>query len=149
MTEAGEKEKQAYRDYVKEKTPVYSLARNMLKAFLVGGLICVLGQILIHKGIELGMEEKESGTWCTLFLILTSAIATGWGIYGRLASFAGAGTLVPVTGFANSVAAAAVEYRKEGHIFGVGCKIFTIAGPVILYGILSSWILGLIYYIFS
>ena len=92
-----------------------------------------------------GADAKTAGSWCSLILILVSVLLTGWNIYPRIGKFAGAGALVPITGFANSVAASAIEYQKEGQVFGIGCKIFTIAGPVILYGIFSSWVLGLIF----
>ena len=92
------------------------------------------------------MDEKTAGTWCSIALIFLSALTTGMNLYPRLAKWGGAGTLVPITGFANSVAAPAIEYKAEGHVYGIGCKIFTIAGPVILYGTFTSWILGLIYY---
>ena len=88
-----------------------------------------------------------SGSWCSLILILLSVILTGFNIYPKIGKFGGAGALVPITGFANSVAASAIEFQAEGQVFGIGCKIFTIAGPVILYGIMSSWILGVIYYL--
>ena len=88
-----------------------------------------------------------AGSWCSLILILLSVILTGLNLYPKIGKFGGAGALVPITGFANSVAASAIEYKAEGQVFGIGCKIFTIAGPVILYGIMSSWFLGLIYYI--
>ena len=97
----------------------------------------------------MGMDAETAGSWCSLILVLVSVILTGFNLYPKLAKAGGAGTLVPITGFANSVAAAAIEYKKEGQVFGIGCKIFTIAGPVILYGILSSWILGVIYYLFT
>lgn len=119
----------------------------MAKAFLVGGLICTLGQFLLNWCQNMGLDEKTAGTWCSVILVFLSALTTGLGLYPRLAKWAGAGTLVPITGFANSVAAPAVEFQKEGQVFGIGCKIFTIAGPVILYGILSSWILGILYYL--
>ena len=96
---------------------------------------------------NLGQNEENAKSYTSLVLILLSILLTGFGIYQKLAKFGGAGTLVPITGFANSVAAPAVEYKKEGQVFGIGCKIFTIAGPVILYGIFSSWVLGLIYYL--
>ena len=95
------------------------------------------------------MDEKTAGSWCSVILVFLSALTTGLNLYPRLAKWGGAGTLVPITGFANSVAAPAVEYQKEGQVFGIGCKIFTIAGPVILYGILFSWILGIIYWIYT
>src|SRR5699024_12368789 len=95
----------------------------------------------------LGLSQENAGTWCSLILILLSVILTGTGLYPKLAKHAGAGTLVPITGFANSVASSAIEYRAEGQSFGIGCTLFTLAGPVILYGILSSWILGVIFLI--
>lgn len=142
-----EEKKKQYETYVKEVTPVHNLWMNMAKAFLVGGLICTLGQFLLNWCQNMGLDEKTAGTWCSVILVFLSALATGLGLYPRLAKWAGAGTLVPITGFANSVAAPAVEFQKEGQVFGIGCKIFTIAGPVILYGILSSWILGILYYL--
>lgn len=144
-----EDEKKQYEKYVKEVTPTHSLPANMAKAFLVGGLICVLGQIILSYCQRMGMDEKTAGSWCSVILVFLSALTTGLNLYPRLAKWGGAGTLVPITGFANSVAAPAVEYQKEGQVFGIGCKIFTIAGPVILYGILFSWILGIIYWIYT
>ena len=142
-----EEKKKQYETYVKEVTPVHNLWMNMAKAFLVGGLICTLGQFLLNWCQNMGLDEKTAGTWCSVILVFLSALTTGLGLYPRLAKWGGAGTLVPITGFANSVAAPAVEFQKEGQVFGIGCKIFTIAGPVILYGILSSWILGILYYL--
>ena len=142
-----EEKKKQYETYVKEVTPVHNLWMNMAKAFLVGGLICTLGQFLLNWCQNMGLDEKTAGTWCSVILVFLCALTTGLGLYPRLAKWAGAGTLVPITGFANSVAAPAVEFQKEGQVFGIGCKIFTIAGPVILYGILSSWILGILYYL--
>lgn len=136
-----------YNQYVKEVTPKFSMLKNMVKAFIVGGMICTLGQLLINYYIKLGAGEEVAKAYNTVTLVFLAILLTGCGIYQKLAKFGGAGTLVPITGFANSVAAPAVEYKKEGQIFGIGCKIFTIAGPVILYGIFSSWVLGLIYYI--
>ena len=138
---------QRYNEYVKRVTPTHNLFLNMAKAFLAGGLICVLGQFLLNYGKSMGLDKEMAGSWCSLILVALSVILTGFNIYPRLAKFGGAGTLVPITGFANSVAASAIEYKKEGQVFGIGCKIFTIAGPVILYGIFSSWLLGLIYWI--
>ena len=112
-----------------------------------GGLICCLGQLLMNVFKSMGMEETAAGTFVSISLVLLSAILTGLAVYDDIAKFAGAGTLVPITGFANSVAASAIEYSKEGQVFGIGCKIFTIAGPVILYGIFTSWVLGVIYWI--
>ena len=133
-------EKKEYGTYVKEITPVHSTVKNMLRAFLAGGQACL--------GLygSMGMEKETAAAWTTLTLIAASVLLTGFGLYQKIVKFAGAGALVPITGFANSVAAAAIEYRSEGHVFGIGCKIFTIAGPVILYGIFASWALGLVYW---
>lgn len=136
-----------YNQYVKEVTPKNSIFINVIKAYLVGGIICTIGQFFINYYKYLGAEEETAKAYNTLTLVFLAILLTGFGIYQKLAKFGGAGTLVPITGFANSVAAPAIEYKKEGQVFGIGCKIFTIAGPVILYGIFSSWILGLIYYI--
>lgn len=136
-----------YKDYVKQKTPVYNLPVNMLKAFLVGGSICTVGQVIMNYMERTGMGEKTAGSWTSLLLVFLSVILTGFNIYPKFAEWGGAGALVPITGFANSVAAPAIEYKKEGQVFGIGCKIFTIAGPVILYGIFTSWVLGLVYWI--
>lgn len=146
MKQMTEQEKQKYKQYVKEKTPVHSLPKNMAKAFLVGGIICLMGQFILNYCKEMGLDKEVSGGWCSLILILESVILTGLNLYPRIAKWGGAGALVPITGFANSVAAPAIEYKKEGQVMGIGCKIFTIAGPVILYGIFTSWVLGLIYW---
>ncbi len=139
-------EQKAYNEYVKEVTPTHSLPKNMAKAFLVGGVICVIGQAILQYCGSLGLDKDTSGSWCSLILVLLSVVLTGFNLYPKLATFGGAGALVPITGFANSVAAPCIEFKKEGQVFGIGCKIFTIAGPVILYGIFSSWVLGLIYW---
>jgi stage V sporulation protein AC len=138
-----------YNQYVKDMTPKHSWFLNMCKAFIVGGIICTIGQGFINFYKSLGAETELAAAYTTISLVLLSVILTGFNIYPKLAKFGGAGTVVPITGFANSVAAPAVEYKKEGQVFGIGCKIFTIAGPVILYGIFSSWILGILYYIFQ
>jgi len=137
----------SYQDYVKKVTPTKSLCMNMIRAFIIGGLICCLGQFFLNLYTSQGMNQEDAGMWTTITLIAISVILTGFGIYSKLGEFAGAGSLVPITGFANSVAASAIEFKKEGQVFGIGCKIFTIAGPVILYGIFASWILGLGYWI--
>lgn len=121
----------------------------MLKAFLLGGAICTLGQIIYHYCEFRSLGTDECSNWTSMMLVLISVLLTGTGIYPRLAKWGGAGALVPITGFANSVAAPAIEYKKEGQVFGIGCKIFTIAGPVILYGIFTSWALGFIYWIWT
>lgn len=140
-------EQKEYNEYVKQVTPTHSLPKNMAKAFLLGGIICVIGQGILNYCQSLGLDKDTSGRWCSLILVLLSIVLTGLNIYPKLANFGGAGALVPITGFANSVAAPCIEFKKEGQVFGIGCKIFTIAGPVILYGIFTSWVLGLLYWI--
>ena len=122
--------KKEYGAYVKEITPVHSTLKNVCAAFVSGGAICVLGQGLINGFKMNGMEQDAASAWTLMCLIFLSV-------------------LVPITGFANSVASPALEYKAEGQVFGIGCKIFTIAGPVILYGILASWVLGVIYWIWG
>ena len=137
--------KKAYDEYVKQITPVNELGSDMLRAFVTGGIICALGQASVMLMMNyLGMEKEEAQTWMLIELILASVLLTGFGIYPKIVKWGGAGALVPITGFANSVVAPAIEYKAEGHVFGIGCKIFTIAGPVILFGVLTSWILGII-----
>lgn len=136
-----------YNDYVKQVTPTTNTFFNVGRAFLVGGAICLLGQVITNWLKSCGYNKEDAASWTLLCLILLSVVLTGLNIYPKIAKFGGAGSLVPITGFANSVVAAAIEFKKEGWVFGVGAKIFTIAGPVILYGIISSWILGFIYWI--
>ena len=121
----------------------------MVKAFFLGGAICLIGQVISHICETQGLSADECSSWISLILVLLSILLTGTGIYPKLAKWGGAGALVPITGFANSVAAPAIEYKKEGQVFGIGCKIFTIAGPVILYGIFTSWALGFLYWIWT
>lgn len=140
--------KQEYSKYVKQITPTHSLPMAMVKAFITGGLICTLGQLMTNGKISLwGLEKDTAAAWTQLELILLSIVLTGFNIYPRVVKWGGAGALVPITGFANSVVAPAIEYKAEGHVFGIGCKIFTIAGPVILFGLFTSWVLGLVYYL--
>lgn len=143
------KRKEKYNAYVKEVTPTHSCFINMLNAFWIGGLICCLGQLLNNWFQGMGVKEDTAALYGMLCLIFLSVCLTGLQVYQRLAKVGGAGTVVPITGFANSVAAPAIEFQKEGQVFGIGCKIFTIAGPVILYGIFSSWLLGLIYWLMT
>lgn len=140
--------KQVYQEYVEQMTPKKNIWWQMGKAFVVGGLICVLGQFILNTATDqFGLDKETAGTWCSVILVFLSVLFTGFNLYQKLGAFAGAGALVPITGFANSVASPAIEYRKEGQVFGIGAKIFTIAGPVILYGIFTSWALGLIYWV--
>lgn len=148
MSPQNQKRNEEYNDYVKQVTPKHNLWIHMLKAFLLGGFICTIGQFIIYVArTSFGLEVKDASTWCSLILILLSVILTSLNLYPSLANWGGAGALVPITGFANGVAASAIEFKKEGQVFGIGCQIFRIAGPVILYGIFSSWVLGLIYWI--
>jgi stage V sporulation protein AC len=143
------KQEKQYEQYVKSKTPVHNVYANMIKAFITGGIICVIGQFIYNYCELQKLSKDECSSWTSLLLILISIILTGVNLYPKIAKWGGAGALVPITGFANSVAAPAIEYKKEGQIFGIGCKIFTIAGPVILYGIFTSWILGIVYWLFK
>lgn len=146
--EQEQKRNEEYNEYVEQVTPVHNLFANMGKAFILGGMICLLGQFITNIAMqEFGLDKDDAGMWCSLVLVLFSVILTSCNVYGRLANWGGAGALVPITGFANGVCASAVEFQKEGQVFGIGCQIFKIAGPVILYGIFSSWILGLIYWV--
>lgn len=138
---------QEYDKKVKQYTPTHSLPREMIHAFVTGGIICTIGQLIINTAKAYGMNQDDAGTVCTILLVLLSVVLTGFNIYPGIAKFGGAGALVPITGFANSVAAPAIEFQKEGQVFGIGCKIFTISGPVILYGIFTSWVLGAIYWL--
>lgn len=135
-----------YEQYVKAVTPTHNLWQQMLHAFITGGIICCIGQFILNYAEDLGLDKQSAGSWCSLLLVLLSVLLTGFGLFQKIAKWGGAGALVPITGFANSVAAPAIEYKAEGQVFGIGCKIFTIAGPVILYGIFASWLLGVLYY---
>jgi stage V sporulation protein AC len=136
-----------YGRLVKDLSPKSPMWRDCLMAFLVGGLICTLGQLAINGYTALGLEKQDASTAASMTLVVLSALLTGLSLYDNIAKHAGAGTLVPITGFANSVAAPAVEFKTEGFILGVGAKIFTIAGPVIVYGVSASVVYGLIYWI--
>jgi len=142
-----QKQKEEYGEYIKEITPAKNLPLEMFKAFMVGGIICCLGQFITNYAMNMGISKDDAAGWTALILIFLSVVLTGFNIYPRIVKFGGAGALVPITGFANSVAAPAIEYKKEGQVFGIGCKIFTIAGPVILYGIFTSWVLGFLYWL--
>ena len=145
-----QKKEQDYREHVEQVTPTYSLPLQMLKAFIMGGAICFLGQMILNVATDrLGLDKETAASWCSMLLVFLSVLLTGLNIYPKLVKWGGGGALVPITGFANSVASAAIEYQKEGQVFGIGCKIFTIAGPVILFGIVTSWGLGIIYLIGS
>ena len=131
---------------VKRASPNSKLATNCVKAFCVGGLICVLGQLLHNVFMHMGANRDAAGMYMAISLVFLAVLLTGIGKYDDIVTFAGAGASVPITGFANAVAAPAIEFKKEGYIFGVGAKMFLIGGPVIVYGTLVSMIVGLIYY---
>ena len=143
-----DKKVKEFQDYVEQISPKTNLWLQMGKAFVMGGVICCIGQFIVNMAMnQLGLDKDLAASWCSMLLILLSAVLTGFNLYGGLVKWGGAGALVPITGFANSVVASAIEYKTEGQVFGIGCKIFTIAGPVILYGIMSSWVAGVIYYL--
>lgn len=135
-----------YNDYVKYVTPTHSCPVNCIKAFITGGIICCIGQFIMNTLMGMGLDKETAASWNTLILVLLSVILTCLNLYPYITKWGGAGALVPITGFANGVCAPAMEFKKEGWVFGVGAKIFTIAGPVILYGIVTSWLLGVIYW---
>lgn len=137
-----------YSEMSKKASPNSRSWVNVPVAFLIGGAICTLGEIFLNIFTKFGCAKESAGAWASIILILLSAILTGFGLYEKIAKHAGAGTLVPITGFANAVVSSALESKSEGFILGVGAKIFTIAGPVILYGTTASVIYGLVYYLF-
>ena len=136
-----------YGKLVKDMMPKSPIWKDCLNAFWIGGLICAIGQAILNAYLALGLPEKEAGTAMSMTLVLISALLTGFSLYDNIAKHAGAGTLVPITGFANAISSAAIEFKTEGFILGVGAKMFTIAGPVIVYGVSASVVYGLIYWI--
>lgn len=141
--------KEDYQSYVDEKTPNSPILKNCFNAFWVGGLICSIGQIIFEICKTRGFDESTSYTIVSMILVFCSAFLTGLNIFNKIGKFAGAGSLIPITGFANSIVSPAMEYKSEGYVMGVGGKMFTVAGPVLVYGISSSIIVGIIYLIFN
>ena len=140
--------KETYKKYADARAPRSPLLRDCTRAFLVGGLICSIGQALTDIYTKLcGMEKQDAGTLTAATLVLVAAILTGFGVFDRIAKFAGAGTLVPITGFANAVVSPAIDAKSEGLILGVGAKVFSVAGPVLLYGTLAGTAYGVVYWI--
>ncbi|MBQ7288992.1 MAG: stage V sporulation protein AC [Clostridia bacterium] len=139
--------KKQYAKMVKQVSPPSKKARDFVAAFFVGGLICTFGQFLSNMYIKTAMTLDESKMAVSVTLILITAVLTGIGIFDKIAKFAGAGTLVPITGFANAMTSAAIEFKSEGWVLGLGAKIFTVAGPVIVYGTIASVVYGVIYWI--
>ena len=142
-------EKQNYCRYVEARAPKSAIVQNCLHAFLVGGFICMFAQSLKNVYTDLGMSEQNAATLCSITLVFIAALLTGLGIFDKIAKFAGAGTLVPITGFANAVVSPAMDSHAEGVILGIGAKIFTVAGPVLLYGTVAGAVYGVIYYFAS
>lgn len=138
-----------YQEYVDKKSPNSPILKNCFNAFFIGGLICSIGQIIFSYCRYKGLDETLSGTVVSILLIALSAFLTGLNIFNKIGKIAGAGSLVPITGFANSIVAPAMEYKSEGYIMGVGSKMFTVAGPVLVYGISTAIIVGLVYLIFN
>lgn len=136
-----------YGKLVNELSPNSPMWKDCLNAFWIGGLICTLGQVFLNVYGNLGMDKDNAGTAASMTLVAISALLTGLSLYDDIAKYAGAGTLVPITGFANSISAPAVEFKTEGFVLGVAAKMFTIAGPVIVYGLSASVVYGLIYWI--
>ena len=136
-----------YGKLVKELSPKSPIVKDCIFAFVIGGLICTVGQLIMNGYTALGLNQTDAGSATSMTLVAISALLTGLSLYDNIAKYAGAGTLVPITGFANSIAAPAVEFKTEGFILGVGVKMFTIAGPVIVYGVSASVVYGFIYWI--
>ena len=136
-----------YGELAKRISPPSSMAKTIPMAFLIGGAICTLGEALLNMYGALGLSQDNAGAMTSMTLIFLSALLTGLKLYDRIAQAAGAGTLVPITGFANSVVSPALEFKSEGYVLGLGAKMFIIAGPVLVYGISASIVYGIIYYI--
>ena len=139
--------KKDYQNYVDKKSPNSPILKNCFNAFWVGGLICSIGQIIMNICQSRGLSQEHSSTVVSILLIGLSAFLTGLNIFNKIGKFAGAGSLIPITGFANSIVSPAMEYKSEGYVMGVGGKMFTVAGPVLVFGISASIIVGLIYFI--
>lgn len=146
-SKASQQEQQRFQEKFEQLKPKPPLVKNLFWAFIVGGLICVLGQFFLNYFVSLGLTKKEAAGPVSIVLIFLSALFTGLGIYDELGRRAGAGSIVPITGFANSIVAPAMEFKREGYIFGIGAKMFVIAGPVLVYGISTAVIIGFIYWI--
>ena len=148
FTEQQQKRNEKYNKYVEHVTPTHSLAMNMFKAFILGGIICCLGQLIMNvlKG-QFGVDASEAPVWCSMILVLISCILTSINLYAPLANWGGAGALVPITGFANAMSSASMEFKTEGLIFGTSVKMFSVVGPVVVNGIVWSTVAGLIHLI--
>ena len=138
---------QEYGELAKRRSPASAMYKTIPMAFVIGGTICCIGEGLLNMYTGFGLAEDQAGMWTSMTLIFLSALLTGLKLYDRIAQHAGAGTLVPITGFANSVVSPALDFKSEGYVLGLGAKMFIIAGPVIVYGISASVLYGLIYYL--
>ena len=150
MDKRAKKEEKILKDFQKiskEMAPKPQYFKNIILAFVVGGIICTIGQFILNIMLRFGIDEEAAKQWLPIIMIFIGALLTGFGVYDKIASFGGAGTVVPITGFSNAVVSPAIEFKKEGFVFGVAAKMFTIAGPVLVYGIGTSVIIGIIYYI--
>ncbi len=138
-----------YQNYVDKKSPNSPILKNCFNAFWVGGLICALGQLISSYCMYRGLSVEAAGSVVSIILIFLSAFLTSLNVFNKIGKFAGAGSLVPITGFANSIVSPAMEYKSEGYVMGVGAKMFTVAGPVLVYGISTSILVGIVYLIFN
>lgn len=141
--------KKKFQQLSTETEPKNNSLKNCFNAFVVGGLICDIGQFVNNYFLSKGVPKDEVSTYVSIIMVFLGALLTGLGVYDKIATFAGAGTVVPITGFSNSIVSPAIEFKKEGYVFGVGAKMFTIAGPVLVYGLSTSVLVGLIYYFFK
>ena len=144
--DTSKKGKQQYSEMVKQASPNSPIFMDCIRAFVSGGIICTIGQLLLNLYTAMDISEKDAALWVSITLIGLSAFLTALGIYEKLGKFCGAGTIVPITGFANSVVSPAIEFKKEGMVFGMAAKMFIVAGPVIVYGTLTSMLVGFVYY---
>lgn len=148
MKYKGDKEiKKDFEILSNKMKPKPKVFKNCVRAFIIGGLICVIGQFILNMLIKFGVPKDDATTWLPIIMIFIGAFLTGIGLYDKIAAIAGAGTIVPITGFSNSIVSPAMEFKKEGFVMGIGSKMFTIAGPVLVYGISTSIVIGIIYYI--
>ncbi|MGL4344386.1 MAG: stage V sporulation protein AC [Cellulosilyticaceae bacterium] len=139
--------KKSYDQTIKKHSPKNNVLQNSWRAFWVGGSICLVGQVLTNIYLNMGLVKDVAGTFATVTLIFLSTVLTAFNVYDKIGNYAGAGSIIPITGFANSMVSAAMEFKKEGFVFGMGARIFAVAGPVIVFGTIASVIVGLIYYL--
>ncbi len=147
MQKNQQKKAKDYQKRVEQVSPQHNLLTNCFRAFIVGGTICTIGQLITDILLNMGMEKGEAATITSVILVFFGALFTGLDIYDNIAKFGGAGTVVPITGFANAMVSPAIEHKKEGYVLGIGSKMFSIAGPVIVYGVITSVVFGILYYL--